>query len=93
MQAQLGNRWFKLVTITYVSLLVVSFFILSAPPGKLGIYITLVVLGVAACFLGKGFLRVLAFVLVLLALCLSMVECKRGQELHQKLHEIQNQGK
>lgn len=92
-QPQLGNRWFMIVIMAYLFLLVVSFFILSAPPGRLGIYITLALLGVVAYLLGKRFFRVLALFLVVLALFLSVVEYKDGKKLHQKLNEVQSQGK
>src|SRR5207245_1232263 len=88
MQDQLANRCYKLAAGTYVCLLGVSLFILSSPPGKLGIYITMSALGLAAYFLGKGLKRGLAVLLVVTAMCLSVVEYKRGQQLHQKLHDI-----
>lgn len=93
MQTQLVNRWFKLVTAAYFCLLAVSFFVLSAPPGKLAIYITMAVLAVGGFFFGKSFFKVLAILLLAFALYLAFVEYKRGQELHQKLQEIHNQAK
>ena len=90
METQITNKWFKVTTGAYVCLLVVSFFILSAPPGKFGIYITMGALAVGACFLGKSFLRMLAVLLLVLAFILAAVEYKRGQDLHEKVHEIKN---
>ena len=93
MQTQPSTKSCKLLIAGYCCLLLWSFLDLSAPPGKLAVYVGMGILALIAYVLGKGFLRGLAAGLFFVALCLAVVEYNRGQELHQRLHEIRDRAK
>ncbi len=72
----------------YVIGLLLTGFLLAAPPGKLVFYVILGLLAVIMAVVGLGRLRIVGVVFILLAVVLSVREFRAGKEFEDRIRTM-----